>query len=87
MKRKPNNRRKRQRSATIRDLNQNVLDNLARIAEGKTPPERVQAQTDYFFSCESAAQLVMIDIFKKEDKKEIKELEQFFAEKNNEKGR
>ena len=80
-RKKTNNRRKRQRSGIIQDLDQNVLDNLARIAEGKTPPERVQAQTDYFFSCEPAKQLVMIDIFKKEEKKEILELEQFFAEK------
>lgn len=80
-KRKTNNRRAKQRAKFVRDLNQSVLDELARLSEGLTPPQRVQAHVEYYERCDNAKKLILLEIFKKEADKESTELCEFFAEK------
>ena len=83
MNKRTNKRRAKQRAGTVSDLTQKITDSLARLAESKTPPERVQAHVDYYESCNNAEKLILLEIFKKEADKESIEIFNFFAEKTN----
>ena len=84
MKRIQNKRRAKQRAEIVQPMTKNLLDNLARIEEGKTPPEIVDAHVDYYFSCNNAEKLILQDIFAKREDKMQTEICHFFAEKDNE---
>jgi len=78
---KRNNRRAKQRAKILEDITQKLLDNLAQLAKGKTPPERVKAHTDYYYTCNDVEQTILLTIFKKIEEKELTEICDFFAEK------
>ena len=82
-RKKTNNRRTKQRAKIVQDTKQKILDNLARLSVGKTPPERVQAHVDFYESCNNAEKLVLFEIFKNEEEAESIEIANYFAEKQN----
>jgi hypothetical protein len=81
MKRKQDKRRRKQRAKIVLNLTQKVLDSLARLAVGKTPPEIVKAHVAYYDTCNTAEQLTLMGIFKKEEDKIMTDIAEFFAEK------
>jgi quinol monooxygenase YgiN len=82
-RKKSNNRRQKARVKFVRDMKQKILDKLAQLAEGKTPPEKVQAHVEYYESCNNAEKLVLFEIFKNEAETESIEIAKYFAEKQN----
>jgi len=75
------NNRAKQRARIVQNLTQTILDNLARIAKGKTVPEVITAQVDYYFSCNIAEREILLKMFKDKEDKTLTEIANFFAEK------
>ena len=86
MKRIRNNRKKQREkfAQKIRERKQILLGKLSRIAEGKTPPEIVDAYVKYFETCDNADKLLLQEIFLEQEDKMQTEICLFFAEKQNE---
>lgn len=82
-KRRLDNRRRKQRNRIVREANERLLDSLSQLSEGKTPPERIKAHTEFYATCDTADQLFLLKIFKDIENKEETELAEFFAEKQN----
>lgn len=78
---KRKNKKAKQRAKIVQNITEMILDNLARIAKDKTPPEIVIAQNDYYFSCNETERKILLQIFKDKEDKTLTEIANFFAEK------
>jgi hypothetical protein len=85
MKKIKNNRKKQRDTIAqrLRERKQVLLGNLSRIAEGKTPPEIVDAHIEYFETCDNGDKLLLQEIFLEQEDKMQTDICLFFAEKQN----
>jgi hypothetical protein len=75
-------KRRKQRGKTTKELRTTLLDSLARIAEGLTPPEIVDAHLDFYDMCDPLSQQVLLKIFSQQETVIQDEICIHFAEKH-----
>lgn len=80
-KKKRTDRRTKQRAKVVQSMTQNILDNLARIEVGKTPPEIAEAKTEYYKTLNEVEKSILLEIFKLEEDKITTDIANFYAEK------
>jgi hypothetical protein len=81
-KRIKDNRRAKQNKA-YNSVRPELLKTLARLAEGKTPPEIVDTHIAFYESCNPTAQQVLMQIFAERENQTQTDICRFFAEKDN----
>lgn len=57
-----------------------LVNELKELAKGKTPPEVVDAQVDYYFKCSYFKQQILIAIFRRNEDKQLTEIAEYFSE-------
>ena len=73
-RRKLNSKRAKQRKDIVENITRKLLNDLGEISVGLTPRERVNAHVEYYKTCNTAEQLVLLEIFKNMEDRELTEL-------------
>ena len=82
---KNRNKRANTRAKIVQSMTQKLLDDLAMMEEGLTPPKVVKAHTEYYFTCNPAEQAILLDIFaQREDEMQTKIAEYYTEKRKNE---
>lgn len=73
-RRKLNNKRAKQRKNIVENITQKLVNDLAELSVGLTPNERVNAHVEYYETCNTSEQLILLKMFKVMEDKELTEL-------------
>jgi len=74
-------KRKKKDTNRVSKLIANLYKDLDELAIGKTPPEVVDAQLEYYDKCSYTEQQLLMAIFKRNEDKQLTEISDFLAKK------
>ena len=75
-------RPRRNRGKIALEIKQRLIDKLAELAEGLTPPEIVKAHVDFYYTCNMVEREMLLLMFKADDDRMSTEICQFYTEKH-----